>query len=131
MKGVGADAPYWAALKRGRLELPRCVICSTWRWPAPFRCAGCGGWSFEWTDVELSGRIYSWTRTWHPFAGTEALGHPYITASVELPQAGGVRLFGLLNSDDAPVIGANVLGVVAVTTVFEQVTPAIRWRLAA
>lgn len=128
MRGVGADAPYWTALKAGRLDLPQCATCATWRWPAPFRCADCDGWSFDWRSVPLTGRIYSWTRTWHRFAGTENLDLPYITVSVELPQAGGVRLFGLLATDEAPTIGAAVSGEIIEKVVFDRAIPAIRWR---
>lgn len=127
MKGLGADAPYWRALSDRRLELPQCVACGKWHWPAPFRCAECGSWEFSWQSVEMSGRVYSWTRTWHAFDGAEALGLPYVTASIELPQAGNIRLFGLLEPGDAAAIGLEVKGTVGVSHIFGRDIPAIRW----
>jgi uncharacterized protein len=131
VKGLGADVRYWDALAEGRLELPRCTSCRRWIWPAPFRCGECGGWDIGWEPVEMAGSIYSWTRTWHPFLGAEDLGLPYATVSVELPQAGGVRLFGLLEPVDDVAIGANVEGSVKTSRVFERDIPALRWSLVA
>src|SRR3546814_3931465 len=68
---VGADGPYWQALAEGRLELPRCEGCNRWHWPAVFRCGECGSWDHRWHTVATEGTIFSWTRTWHPFDGSE------------------------------------------------------------
>ncbi len=130
MKGLGADARYWQAFDEGRLELPRCSGCGRWHWPAPFRCGDCGSWDLDWHAVEMRGAIYSWTRTWHPFAGTEALGHPFTTISVELPQSGSIRLFGLLEAGDA-AIGLPVHGTVKPSHVLGRDVPAIHWSVAA
>jgi uncharacterized OB-fold protein len=129
VKGLGADKRYWEALSDGRLELPQCAACGRWRWPAPFRCGDCGGWNFNWQAVEMRGEIYSWTRTWHPFEGTEHLGSPFVTLSVALPQAGGVRLMGLLDGEAEPAIGAIVTGKGAVSHVYGRDIPAIRWQV--
>lgn len=131
MSGLGADARYWDSLSEGRLELPRCVSCRRWIWPAPFRCSACGSWDIGWEPVEKAGRVYSWTRTWHPFQGAENLGLPYVTACVELPQAGGVRLFGLLEPGDGASIGASVVGAVRTSRVLDRDILAIRWSPAA
>lgn len=128
MKGLGNDGPYWRALWEGELALPICPTCKTWRWPAPFRCADCGGWQFEWRAVEKTGVIYSWTRTWHPFGGAEAFDRPYVTISVALPQAGGVRLFGLLEPGDGAEIGAEVVGKVRKARAFGRELPVLSWR---
>lgn len=127
MKGLGADARYWEALSAGRLDLPRCMACQRWIWPAPFRCGACGSWDIGWNTVEMTGSLYSWTRTWHPFAGAEALGLPYVTVSVELPQAGGLRMFGLLEPGEGAAIGMAVTGVVATHRVFDRSIPALSW----
>lgn len=131
MAGLGADGRYWEGLEAGNLVLPRCRSCQTWHWPARFRCGDCGSWDVDWQPVDLSGVIYSWTRTWHPFAGTESLGRPYCTVSVELPQAGSVRMFGLLEQPDAAAIGVGVRGRVANSHVLGRDLPAIYWRVAA
>lgn len=130
MKGLGNDAPYWRALWDGELALPMCPTCKRWRWPAPFRCSDCGGWSFEWRPVEIKGEIYSWTRTWHPFDGAQDLKRPYVTVSVALPHAGGIRLFGLLEPGDHAKIGAPVLGETRRTRAFGRDLPVLSWRLA-
>lgn len=131
MKGLGADERYWQALSEGRLELPRCASCGHWHWPAPFRCSACGGWDFEWIPTEMAGAIYSWTRTWHPFDGAESLGSPFVSVAVELPQAGGIRLLGILEEDAAPTIGRRVAGRVGSSHVYGRDIPALRWKIAA
>lgn len=131
MKGLGADSRYWQALSEGRLELPQCAKCDSWRWPAPFRCSDCGSWDFRWVPIPLSGTLYSWTRVHHRFAGTECLSHPYVTASVELPQAGAIRLFGLLEPGDTAKIGLSVEGEIRTTLAMGRDIPAIVWRPAA
>lgn len=127
MKGLGADGPYWDALSAGELKLPRCAACGHWHWPAPFRCADCGSWEFEWVATPIEGSLYSWTRTWQPFDGTENLGTPYVSMLVELPQAGGIRLLGLASDTETPKIGAKMTGNIAASHVWGRDIPAIRW----
>lgn len=131
MRGLGNDARYWEGLKEGVLRLPRCTGCGKWSWPAPYRCGDCGSWSFDWPEVPMQGEVYSWTRVHHPFAGAEDLGLPYVTVSVALPQAGGIRLFGVLADGDDAKIGLQVTGSVRTTRAFDRDIPAIEWRAAA
>jgi hypothetical protein len=126
-----ADAPYWQGLREGRLLLPRCARCARWLWPAVHRCGACGGWGQSWHAVEPVGEIYSWTRTWQPFQGNEDLRPPYVNLLVALPQAGGIRLLGLLEGDAAAPglrVGAPVAGVFG-TRSPGHALPALRWRL--
>lgn len=126
----GADGPYWRALEDGGLELPRCASCGRWQWPAVWRCGECGSWDQTWTGVEMTGRVYSWTRTHHRFGGTEAIDLPFVTVVVELPEAGGIRLTGLLDGDtEAVAVGAAVTGAVDETVFNGAPIPTIRWRL--
>lgn len=126
----GADGPYWNALAEGRLELPRCAGCGRWHWPAVFRCGACGEWNARWEAVEMRGRVFSWTRSWHAFAGAEALGVPYVSVIVELPQADGRRVLGVLEGKaETLAIGAEVRGIASVTPFGEGSIPSIRWRL--
>lgn len=126
---TGADAPYWDGLADGRLMLPRCGGCGHWHWPAVWRCAACGSWDHEWHHVEPAGRIYSWTRNWHPFGGLESLKLPFLTGVVALEAAGGIRLMGLIEEAGAPVkIGAPVTGTFATTDYAGRAVPAIHWR---
>ena len=131
MKGLGADERYWQSLGKGHVELPRCADCRRWHWPAPFRCGDCGSWDMEWTPVELDGRIFTWTRTWHPFSGTESLGLPFAPVLIELPQAGGIRLLGLLEGKGEPRIGDRVTGRIDSTKAFDRTIPSLRWAAAA
>lgn len=127
MKGLGNDANYWGALSEGRLSLPKCAGCQRWCWPAPFRCSGCGSWDFDWQDVDMTGEVYAWTRVHHPFGGAEALGLPYVVCSIALPQADGIRLFGLLEPGDDAAIGMKVRGKVRTTHAFDRDVLAISW----
>jgi hypothetical protein len=125
----GADGEYWRALEEGRLELPVCQGCGRWHWPAVWRCGDCGGWEHAWREVPMQGTIFTWTRTWHPFAGTEAIGPPFVSLVVALDDA-PVRLTGLLMRSDADVrIGAAVSGSPGVTRIGDEDIPAIRWSL--
>lgn len=127
LNGLGNDANYWRALGEGRLSLPKCAGCKRWVWPAPFRCSECGSWELAWQDVEMKGEVYAWTRVRHPFGGAEALGLPYVVASVALPQANGIRLFGLLEPGDDAAIGLKVTGKVRTTHAFDRDVLAISW----
>ena len=124
---TGADRPYWEGLVDGRLILPRCGSCGRWQWPALWRCGECGSWNFKWHKVAPKGVIYSWTRTHHVFSGLEALDYPFVSAVVGLPDAGGVRLLGILENDD-PEIGMQVQGAVGKTLYAGEEFPALRWR---
>lgn len=127
---TGADGPYWNALAEGRLLLPRCAGCGRWHWPAVFRCGECGAWEPQWETVEMRGHVFSWTRSWHAFAGAESLGVPYVSLIVELPQAGDLRVLGVLEGDDTTLaIGAQVRGEASATRFGDSRIPSIRWRL--
>jgi uncharacterized OB-fold protein len=127
---MGADGPYWNGLTEGRLLLPRCANCGRWHWPAVYRCGDCGAWDPAWHPVEMSGTIFSWTRTWHAFAGTAGIGVPYVTVVVEVPQAGSRRLLGVLTGDESCLaVGTPVRGEVGVTKMAGGEIPAIKWRI--
>ena len=131
MRGLGNDSQYWAGLDRGVLTLPRCSGCQTWHWPAPYRCGHCGSWAFNWNEVPIEGEVYSWTRVHHPFGGAENLGLPYVTLSVSLSQAEGIRIFGVLDDPTTVHIGMPVKGSVRTTRAFDRDIPALQWRVAA
>jgi len=111
--GIGADGPFWDALEEGAFRLPRCEGCDEWTWPAHFRCGRCGSWESRWEDVEPAGTIYTWTRN-HLVSDVlkeRRADLPYVTLLVELPQAGGVRIAGVLTGDESKLrIGARVRG---------------------
>ena len=128
MREIGNDANYWAGLMAGELRLPQCADCETWYWPAPFRCAKCGSWDFSWKTIAPEGLIYSWTRVHHSFGGLESFVMPFTTLCVELPQANGIRLFGLLDDGHAPAIGAAVTATIKATHIFDRDISALYWK---
>ena len=78
----------------------------------------------------MQGRIFSWTRTWHPFSGSEGIGIPYVSLMVELPQAGQRRVLGLLAGDDAGLaLGASVEGEVSHTAFGDRKIACMKWRI--
>jgi uncharacterized OB-fold protein len=126
----GLDTPHWDGLRDGKLMLQRCSGCALWIWsPAPI-CPACHSFEMVWESVAPTGTIYSWTRTWQPYA-PEARGHlPYVVVLVELPAAGSRRVLGVLADADqvTPTIGAPVRGQI------EQPPdsahwPLVRWHL--
>ena len=124
---------YWSGLKQGLLKLPRCGGCNRWQWPAPARCGECGHWGSTWHDLPMSGRVFSWTRTWHPFDGLESLSKPFVSLIVEIDGTDGVRLMGLLDGDDDGEnigIGSAVTGTAGSTEYADEDIPVIVWQLA-
>lgn len=113
--GIGADGPYWDALEAGEFKIARCRGCDTWLMPAHFRCGTCGSWEIGWDDVVPEGVLYAWTRN-HAVSDVlkERRGDlPYVTVLVELPQAGGARVPGILVGDPPSLkIGARVRGII-------------------
>jgi len=126
---LGAEARYWQALAEGRLELPQCEGCGRWHWPAVWRCGDCGSWDHAWRETALAGAVFTWTRTWHPFGGTEGFEKPFATVLVALSGA-PVRLSGVIEGpQEALKIGAPVLGRVDRTVFAGAAMPALRWRI--
>lgn len=109
----GLSAPHWAALRRNELSIQCCKKCSTWQWGPEWICHACHSFDVAWKPVRPEGRIYSWTRVWHPTHDALANHGPYIVVVVELPHAGNVRVIGNLVGDvhQQVSIGAAVTGV--------------------
>ncbi len=126
----GLDTPHWDGLRAGKLLLQRCPVCARWIWsPRPI-CPGCHSFDLGWQEVEPAGTIYSWTRTWQPFA-PESTGHlPYVVVLVELPAADGCRVMGVLADADGstPTIGAVVHGRIEQPP-DDRHWPLMRWHL--
>ncbi len=111
--GDGLQAPFWSGLEREELLIQRCRHCRTWVFAPEWICHQCHSFDLDWTAVEPTGVIYSWTRVWHPVTPAIAEHMPYLVGVIELPQAGNVRLIGNLLGDPAKAveIGARVRGV--------------------
>ena len=130
--GIGADDGYWEGLEEGEFRLARCPDCNTWRWPAHWRCAQCGGWGQEWVAVEPEGTVFSWTRTWYAFDRTQERAEdvPYVVVLAEIPAAGGARVLGVLKgSEEGLSIGAPVRGTIDPPSEKSKGYAAIRWWL--
>jgi uncharacterized protein len=126
----GSDQPHWDGLREGVLRIQRCGECLRWIWsPRPI-CPTCHSFDTRWEAVRASGTIYSWTRTWQPFT-PESTGHlPYVVVLVELPEAGGSRVVGVLAEADGvtPAIGAAVHGTIEAPP-DDRHWPLLRWHL--
>jgi uncharacterized protein len=124
----GADAPYWQGLEEGRLLLPRCTGCDRWMWPAGHRCGACGTTGVRWEERPMRARVFTWTRTWHRFEGTEALDLPFTSVVAEINGC-GIRLLGRFDDPDRvdPAIGWELTGQVGHTLAGEDRIPTILW----
>lgn len=129
----GLDTPYWDALAEGRLALQRCGACATWIWGPQWACPSCRTLEPGWDDVPLRGTVFSWTRTWQPFVPQFRELLPYVTVLVELPDAAGRRVLGLLLGDPGtdPVIGERLTGVIQPASDLTGGVPVLRWERAA
>lgn len=127
----GVDQQYWDGLLAGELRLQRCGSCRTWIWGPQWLCAHCHTFDPDWVAVEAVGTVFSWSRSRFAFIPELAEHLPYVTVLVELPQAGGRRVLGLLLDEDteALAIGAAVTGVIEKPAGSEW--PVLRWRLSA
>ena len=99
---VAMDAwsePFWKAGEEGRVVMPRCRSCATFRWPAGPFCPKCRAQEVDWVPPGQA-RIYSFTITPMPGADKDALPQWRMPALVEFDDAPGVRLVSVLI--DAP-----------------------------
>ena len=129
LAATGLDAEFWDGLVEGVVRLPACTECGRWIWPAQPRCPDCLRATLEWREVEPVGVVYSWTRTWYPFAPERAESLPYVVVLVELPAAGAVRLLGEYTgpSDDDIAVGDRVVGVIAPPAPRTFGLPSLTW----
>lgn len=109
---TGLDQPFHAGLAARRLMLQQCGSCHGWQWPAEVLCYRCRSFDMRWAEVPPVGKVFSWTRVWHPAHEGLTDAVPYLVVVVEVPAAGGVRLIGNLLGDPArePVTGERLLG---------------------
>ena len=77
--------PFWDALKRRELVLPKCKACAEFHYyPRPF-CPNCFSCDLEWVKCSGRGKIYSYVINHRPAPGfgNEA---PYVIAVIELEE---------------------------------------------
>lgn len=132
--GIGADEEFWLALERGEFVISRCSGCRRWMWPAHFRCGHCGSWDIAWEPVEATGTVYTWTRN-HAVSDVlkERRGDlPYVSMLIELPQAGAIRIPGVLFGDEGGLrIGAPLRGIIRPAEDRSRGYATMSWELAA
>lgn len=106
----GLSAPYWEGVRREVLRVQRNPATGVYQWPPQWIAHDTQTFDLEWVEVAPRGRIYSWTRAWHPVHPALKDAGPYIIVIVELPHAGGVRMLGNLLGDPRQEvkIGAEV-----------------------
>jgi uncharacterized OB-fold protein len=122
------DAPYWHALDTGELRLPRCTHCHHWNWPADWRCPTCGSYEFGWERIEPRGTVFSWIRTHYPFVPEYEDLLPYTNVLVELDEAEGARMMGLLVGDTEDArLGESVEGLFEPGSERTGGFPVLRW----
>ena len=95
----GLDLPYWEGTRQGLLRVQRCTACGTFQWGPEWICHACNALDPAWVEVAPTGRIYTWSRCWHPVHPALKNHGPYLAVLVELPQAGSVRMLGNLVGD--------------------------------
>ncbi|WP_020661465.1 Zn-ribbon domain-containing OB-fold protein [Amycolatopsis benzoatilytica] len=122
----GADLAFWEGLRAGRLKLPRCADCGTWRALGRPVCAECWSFDLAWEEVEPEGTVYTWIRSHRAFMSELDVETPYVTVLVELTGA-PVRLLGILvDASGDPAIGDRVQGVIEQPANAEW--PVLRWK---
>lgn len=129
---IEADDEFWRSLEDGTFRLPRCSGCNSWSWPAHHRCGKCGSWDFDWIELEPRGSVFTYTRTQYRFDRVleRAKDVPYVTVVVELPEADGARVMGVLQGDEEGLaIGAPVRGVICPPSAKTKHYPSIEWKL--
>ena len=83
-------APFFEALKAGRLAIQRCVACDGLAHPPRAMCRSCQGTAFDWQTMSGDGEVYS-------YVVTHQAVHPALTgytplATVEVVLAEGPHL---------------------------------------
>src|SRR5689334_2290024 len=102
-------APFWDAVQRGELVLPRCTVCGRWQWYPDGAGTDCAGGELDWVPVRGEGTVHTWTRVTRAFLPGGKGDVPYVVGFVELDDAPGLRLVTNLVDDDVSVrIGARV-----------------------
>lgn len=84
------NAPYWSALRQGRLDYQHCRRCGHDWLPARAHCPACLDTDSEWRAASGSGRLVSWVVYHRAYAPHLAARLPYNVAIVELAE--GPRL---------------------------------------
>jgi hypothetical protein len=106
---VAWATPFWEAIGRDALALPRCSACHTWIWYPDDAGPCCEDATFEWVDVATTGTLHTWTRVRRAFLPRGRDDVPYVVGFVELDGVDGLRLVvNLADGATDPTIGQRV-----------------------
>jgi uncharacterized protein len=98
--------PFWDAARERRLVAPRCGVCGTFRMPPSPFCPSCQSQQIEWITLSGRGTVYSHSAVTRAIVPEMEPCLPYITAVVELADAGGARL--VTNVIDVPIDAVRI-----------------------
>ena len=104
------SAPFFDALRQGRLVLQRCDGCARLRSPIAPVCPYCGGEAFGWQELSGRGTVHSWVRYRRSYLPELEPLMPYAVLSVELEE--GVRIYGRFADEGEPEIALPVQAIV-------------------
>lgn len=79
-------APFWAALREGRLDLQRCTACGCLRSPPGPRCAACGSAEAAWETMSGRAEVVTWTVMHQRYFPGFGDGTPYVVLLVRLEE---------------------------------------------
>jgi uncharacterized OB-fold protein len=96
---AGPSAPFWHSLRNHELVVQQCQACGTTQNPAEYLCYSCHSSQFKWIGLPPAGRIFSWTRVWHPVHELLTDRVPYLLVWVEIDHRDRPRFLGNLLGD--------------------------------
>ena len=99
--------PFWEAMARGKLLLPRCDACQTVIWYPRAFCPACGSDNVAWVEASGRGTIYSFTinRTGRADVADYRGVGPFVLAYVELDE--GPRILTNIVDCDAEAVAVG------------------------
>jgi len=103
-----ATAPYWAAVREGRLAMPRCTDCGSYHFYPHTLCPKCGSTQLVWTDCSGRGEVYSFTIVHRAPSPAFAALVPYVVATIRLDEGTHLMTNVIGCPPDAVRIGMKV-----------------------
>ena len=109
--------PFWEALRRNELRLPRCRHCSHLLFPIGPCCSNCLGEEFDWPLLSGRGQVWSYIVYHHAFSPAFAQKLPYNVSVVRLLEGPQLitNIVGIANED--------IRNAMPVTAVFDHADP--------
>ncbi len=99
--------PFWEAVERRELALPRCSACGRWQWYPDAAGPDCPGAELVWERVATTGAVHTRTTVRRGFLPGGAADPPFVVGFIELDGVDGVRLVANL-ADESIGIGDRV-----------------------